>query len=32
LGPGGPGAAVLVPGAVDLQQLERLVAEARGRR
>lgn len=31
-GPGGPGAAVLVPGAVDLQQLERLVAEARGRR
>jgi protein-disulfide isomerase len=32
LGPGGPGSAALVPGAVDLQQLERLVAEARGRR
>ena len=32
MGPGGPATATLVPGAVDLQQLERLVAEARSRR
>jgi protein-disulfide isomerase len=31
-GPAGPAAATLVPGAVDLAQLERLVAEARTRR
>jgi len=31
-GPAGPQAATLVPGAVDLGQLERLVAEARARR
>lgn len=32
LGAAGPGAAQLVPGAVDLAQLERMVAEARGAR
>jgi protein-disulfide isomerase len=31
-GPAGPAGATLVPGAVDLAQLERLVAEARARR
>jgi protein-disulfide isomerase len=31
-GPAGPEAATLVPGAVDLAQLERMVAEARARR